>query len=41
MYLIPLQSIKLSKHKLTQEEIKMPSIAVEYKHDEEKEHLSD
>ena len=24
-----------------QEEIKMPSIAVEYEHDEEKEHLSD
>ena len=41
MYLIPLQSIKLSKHKLTPEEIKMPSITVEYDHDEEKEHLSD
>ena len=41
MYLIPLQSIKLSKHKLTQEEIKMPSIAVEYEHDEEEEHPSD
>ncbi len=41
MYLIPLQSIKLSKQKLTQEEIKMPLIADEYKHDEEKDHLSD
>ncbi len=35
MYLIPLKSIKLSKHRLSHEEIKMPTIAVEYEHKEE------
>ena len=37
MYLIPLKGIKLSKHKITHEEIKMPKISVEYQHKEESE----
>ena len=36
MYLIPLKSIKLSKHRLTHEEIKMPAIAVEYEEETNK-----
>ena len=37
MYLIPINGITLSKHKISHEDINMPNISVEYQHKEETE----
>ena len=37
MYLIPINGITLSKHKISYEDINMPNISVEYQHKEETE----